>query len=67
MHGGECFEMIVIGIITVHVDNGIIRRQAGQNIDMAVGIIAGQMTMIQPQYPCCTKLFTQLCFNLSLG
>ena len=45
----QCFIMFVFGIVAFHVGNGVGGTEACQGIDVTVGIIAGQITVIQPE------------------
>ena len=46
----QCFIMFVFGIVAFHVGNGVGGTEACQGVDMTVGIIAGQITVIQPAF-----------------
>ena len=56
-HGLKLCKVLIIGIIASGICYYITRRKnAGEGIDMSIGIVAGQLTMLEPKYFFCAKI-----------
>lgn len=59
--------VFVFLVFTFYVDDGIVRTEAGQRIDMAVGIVTGKIAVIKPQYTFGMQQFFELLLNVCPG
>lgn len=41
--------MLIVGICTLHVNDGVVRTEAGEGIDMAVCVVACEVAVIEPE------------------
>jgi hypothetical protein len=55
----------MVGIAT-GIDDGVVRADAYQGIDMAIGIIANETAVVEPYNALGTEIFLEAGFNLSL-
>ena len=66
-HQPEFVIVFVFLVFTFYVDDGVVRTEAGQRIDMAVGIVTGKIAVIKPQYTFGMQQFFELLLNVCPG
>ena len=49
LHQLEFCVLLISGIVTAHIEQGVVRTDAHQRVDMSIGIIASQRPMIDPE------------------
>ena len=65
-HQLQILILFVVGVVAANIQQGVIRTDAYQGIDMSVGIIAGQVTVVDPDDPFRMELALEALFDLSL-
>ena len=65
-HQLQILILFVVRVVAANIQQGVIRTDAYQGVDMSVGIIAGQMTVVNPDDPLRMELTLETFFDLSL-
>ena len=50
-HACECLVVLVRTVLAFHVSDGLVGAETGQSVYMAVRVVAGQIAVVEPQYP----------------
>ena len=58
-HGSERGEVFILRVIAAAVGNDSRVAEPGQHVDMRIGVIAGQFSMLQPEETLDAEQFTQ--------
>jgi hypothetical protein len=66
-HAGQGLEMLVRRIVAGDMEDGIVRRQARQGIDMRIRIVPGQKAVFQPEEMPGAQQAEQFLFQLLPG
>ena len=66
LHAAQRLVVLVGGIGTPYVDNGIVGGEPGQGVDVAVGVVAGQITVVEPQDALQSEGLFQILFDAHL-
>ncbi len=56
--------MLVVLLITLHVNNGVVGTEPRESVDVGIGIVAGEKTMIYPEYSFCSKILLKTGFDI---
>ena len=64
LHLGELRVVHVGFIVALHIHDGVVGTQPGQGVDVAVGIVAGQESVVEPQDLCDREGLVQVLFDL---
>ena len=63
-HRREGFIVLVIGIGAADVGDGVVGAEAGEGVDVAVGVVASKVAVIEPQDALGVEIAKQTLFNL---
>lgn len=63
-HPVQGFVMFVSRVGTLYVNDGMVRTETSQGVNMAVCIVAGQIAVFQPKYLAQVKSFFQVIFDV---
>ena len=57
--------MLVGGIVALDIEDGVVGGETGERVDMGIGIVAGEVAVVDPQDAVGSERVAQIVFNLS--
>ena len=66
-HGGEGFVVLIGWVCATDVGNGVVGAKAGEGIDVTVGVVAGEVAVVEPKDAVGMEITQQTFLNLVAG